>query len=79
MSWYFGLMREAGGYRVVSAGPTVARVDRELAHYQVATMIVTQEDLAPLGIGASELGRWLPPTTSTSPSPPPPAPSPQRR
>ena len=38
-AWYFGLMREAGGYRIVAAGPSVARIDRELAHYQVATMI----------------------------------------
>ena len=74
MPWYFGLMREAGGYRIVAAGPTVARVDRELAHYQVATMIVTRDDLAPLGIGASELSRWLPPKTSPSPNTPPAAP-----
>ena len=79
MQWYFGLMREAGGYRIVAAGPSPARVDRELAHYQVATMIVTQDDLPPLGIGPSELSRWLPPKPSTSPSAPPPDPSPQRR
>ena len=76
MPWYFGLMREAGGYRIVAAGPTPARVDRELAHIQVATMIVTQDELPPLGIGASELSRWLPPPTPPSPSPSPPDPSP---
>ena len=53
-------MREAGGYRIVAAGPSPARVDRELAHYQVATMIVTQDELSPIGIGPSELSRWLP-------------------
>ena len=68
-------MREAGGYRIVAAGPSAARVDRELAHYQVATMIVTQDELAPLGIGASELSRWLPPSTSTSPNAAPAEPS----
>ena len=73
MPWYFGLMREAGGYRIVASGPSRARVDRELAHIQVATMIVTQEDLPPLGIGASEISRWLPlntPSSSTAPSDP---------
>ena len=58
--WFFGLMREAGGYRIVAAGPNAARINREIEHYPVATMVVTREALPSLNIGEVEIRRWLP-------------------
>jgi hypothetical protein len=58
--WYFGLMREAGGYRIVASGPKKAGVWQAMAHIAVATMVVTRDDLPDLCIGETELRRWLP-------------------
>ena len=58
--WFFGLMRDAGSYRIVAAGEREAQVRREMAHIEVPTMVVTAEDLPDLGIGDAERQRWLP-------------------
>jgi hypothetical protein len=58
--WFFGLMREAGGYRIVASGPTEGRVWRELAQYTVPTLVVTLEELPGVGIGEAQWRQWLP-------------------
>jgi hypothetical protein len=64
--WFFGLMREAGGYRIVASGPKRAGVWQAMAHIAVATMVVTRDDLPDLCIGETELRRWLPGTAAVS-------------
>ena len=59
-SWFFGLLREAGGYRVVAAGPSEGRVRRALATHTTPTLVVTREDLPALGVSETEWRRWLP-------------------
>ena len=58
--WYYGILRDAGGYRIVASGPDPRRIDREIAHHAMPTMVVTREDLVGLCISDSELRRFLP-------------------
>src|SRR5438094_718373 len=37
--WFFGLLRESGGYRIVAAGPTEGRVRRAMADQSAPTLI----------------------------------------
>jgi hypothetical protein len=59
-AWYFGLLREAGSYRIVAAGPREGRVRRALEGYTNPTMVVTRDDLSSLGVSEREWRRWLP-------------------
>ncbi len=59
-AWYFGLLRDAESYRIVASGGNRSSVFRQLDGYSMPTMVVTREDLAGLGIGESEISRWLP-------------------
>lgn len=68
-SWFFGLLREAGGYRIVAAGPSEARVRRELDPYTNPTLIATLEDLPSLNVGEVEWRRWLPGAATDEPHP----------
>jgi hypothetical protein len=58
--WYFGLLREAGSYRIVAAGASEGRVNRALAEQTNPTMVVTLDDLPSLGVSEREWRRWLP-------------------
>lgn len=59
--WFFGLMREAGGYRIVASGPSEARLRRELEQkYTTPTLVATLEELPGLAIGESQWKPWLP-------------------
>jgi hypothetical protein len=78
-AWFFGLLREAGGYRIVAAGPTEGRVRRAMEGQTNPTLIVTQDDLASVGIGEREWRRWLPEALAAQQGPgAPPAPEPPR-
>lgn len=59
-SWYFGVVREGGCYRIVAAGPTEGRVRRAMLDQTMPTLVVTRDDLPALGVGESEWHRWLP-------------------
>jgi hypothetical protein len=59
-AWFFGVLREAGSYRVVASGPTEGRVRRALDGYTNPTMVVTKSDLPSLGVSEREWRRWLP-------------------
>jgi hypothetical protein len=59
-AWFFGVLREAGSYRVVAAGPSEGRVRRALDGYTNPTMVVTQSDLPSLGVSEREWRPWLP-------------------
>ena len=59
--WFFGLLRESGGYRIIAAGPTEGRVRRAMADQSAPTLVATWDELAGLGIGEAERRRWLPP------------------
>jgi hypothetical protein len=56
----FGLLREAGGYRIIAAGPTEGGVRRALEGQTNPTLIVTREDLPSVGISEREWRAWLP-------------------
>lgn len=60
LTWFFGLIREGGGYRIVASGPTEARVNRELVRYTSPCMVVQRDDLPALGVPEREWRRWLP-------------------
>jgi hypothetical protein len=59
-AWFFGVLREAGSYRVVAAGPMEGRVRRALDGYTNPTMVVTESDLPSLGVSEREWRPWLP-------------------
>ena len=58
--WYFGLLREAGSYRIVAAGGSEGRVNRALEGLSNPTMVVTLDDLPSVGVSEREWRRWLP-------------------
>jgi hypothetical protein len=58
--WFFGLLREGGGYRIIAAGPSEGRVRRALLEQSAPTVVATWDELPALGIGEAEARRWLP-------------------
>ena len=63
--WYFGLLREAGSYRIVAAGASEGRVNRALEGLSNPTMVVTLDDLPSVGVSEREWRRWLPAPAGT--------------
>ena len=59
--WYFGLLREAGSYRIVAAGASEGQVNRALEAHSSPTMVVTLDDLPSLGLSERDWRPWLPP------------------
>jgi hypothetical protein len=59
--WYFGLLREAGSYRIVAAGASEGRVNRALEAHSSPTMVVTLDDLPSVGLSERDWRPWLPP------------------
>ena len=59
--WFYGVLREGGGYRLVASGPTEGRVRRAMSAYTTPTMVVLREELSGLGISEKETGKWGPP------------------
>ena len=63
--WFFGLVRESGGYRIAAAGSTEAQVRRALQAETAPTLIAIQEELPPLGISEHAWRPWLPKSGDT--------------
>jgi len=59
--WYFGLLREAGSYRIVASGASEGRVNRALEAHSSPTMVVTLDDLPSVGLSERDWRPWLPP------------------